>query len=131
MDSLSKKCEDLEGRSRWNIVHLLGLPEGSEGPRPTEFTAQLLQDLLGLDDKPVLDRSLRAEPRNGEPPRPLIIPVNLFQVRNQILRGAGEVSPLLFRGKKISIFPDFTSTVVCLGGGLRASRYWGCFCWNL
>ena len=47
-ESLSKKCEDLEARSRWNNYRLVGLPEGSEGPRPTEFMAQLLQDFLGL-----------------------------------------------------------------------------------
>lgn len=114
VESLSKKCEDLEGRSRWNNVRLVGLPEGTEGPRPTEFMAQLLQDLLGLDDKPVLDRAhrtLRIRPKEGEPPRPLVIRVNLFQVRNQILRQAREASPLLFMGRRISIFPDFTPTV--------------------
>jgi len=54
----------------------VGLPEGTEGPRPTEFTAQLLQDILGLDNKPMLDRAhrtLRAKPKDGEPPRPLVI----------------------------------------------------------
>ncbi|KAI3352570.1 hypothetical protein L3Q82_005506 [Scortum barcoo] len=56
-DSLSKKCEDLEGRSRLNNVRLVGIPEGTEGPRPTDFVATLLQDLLGLDNKPVLDRA--------------------------------------------------------------------------
>ncbi|XP_035508028.1 uncharacterized protein LOC118320994, partial [Morone saxatilis] len=114
VDSLSKKCEDLESRSRWNNVRLVGLPEGTEGPRPTEFIAQLLEDILGLDDKPVLDRAhrtLRAKPKDGEPPRPLVIRVNLFQVRNQILRRAGEAFPLSYMGKRISIFPDFTAAV--------------------
>ena len=92
----------------------MGLPEGTEGPRPTEFTAQLLQDILGLDNKPMLDRAhrtLRAKPKDGEPPRPHVIWVNLFQVRNQILRRAGEASPLSYMGRRISIFPDFTPTV--------------------
>ena len=114
VDSLSKKCEDLESRSRWNNIRLVGLPEGTEGPRPTEFTAQLLQDILGLDDKPMLDRAhrtLRTKPKDGEPPRPLVMRVNLFQVRNQILRRAGEASPLSYMGRRISIFPDFTPAV--------------------
>lgn len=114
VDSLSKKCEDLESRSRWNNIRLVGLPEGTEGPRPTEFTAQLLQDTLGLDDKPMLDRAhrtLRAKPKDGEPPRPLVIRVNLFQVRNHILRRAGEASPLSYMGRRISIYPDFTPAV--------------------
>ena len=114
VDSLSKKCEDLEGRSRLNNVRLVGLPEGAEGPRPTEFMAKFLQDLLGLSDRPVLDpahRTLRARPKDGDPPRPMIIRVHLFQVRNDILRRAGEASPLSHSGRRISIFPDFTSTV--------------------
>ncbi len=92
----------------------MGLPEGLEGPRPTEFVAQLLQELLGLDDRPVLDRAHRAlcaRPKEGDPPHPLVIRVNLFQVRNQILCRAGEASPLLYNGRRISIFPDFTPTV--------------------
>ena len=114
VDSLSKKCEDLESRSRWNNIRLVGLPEGTEGPRTTEFTAQLLQDTLGLDNKPMLDRAhrtLRAKPKDGEPPRPLVIRVNLFQVRNQILRRARDASPLSYMGRRISIYPDFTPAV--------------------
>lgn len=110
VDSLSKKCKDLEGCSRWNNVRLVGLPEGSEGPRPAEFTPQLLQDLHGLDDEPVLDRAhrtLRARPKDGEPPRPLVIRVNPFKIRNQILRRVGETSPLAHMGRRILIFPDF------------------------
>lgn len=40
VNSLMKKCKDLEGRSRWNNVRLVGLPEGTEGPRRTEFMAK-------------------------------------------------------------------------------------------
>lgn len=46
---LENKCEDLEGRSRRNNIRVVGVPEGVEGPRPTDFIAQLLQDLLGLN----------------------------------------------------------------------------------
>ncbi|KAF7645034.1 hypothetical protein LDENG_00211480 [Lucifuga dentata] len=69
-DSLTKKYEDLETCSRWNNIRLVGPPEDTKGPRPTEFVAQLLQDLLGLTEKPVLDwahRILRSKPRDGEP----------------------------------------------------------------
>lgn len=114
VETLEKKCEDLESRSRWNNVRLVGLPEGSEGPNPTEYVSQLLMDLLNLDAKPVLDRAhrtLRAKPKEGEPPRPMIIRVNQFQVRNAILRRAGEASPLLHNSKRMFIFPDFTPAV--------------------
>lgn len=114
VETLTKKCEDLEARSRWNNIQVVGLPEGTEGPRPTEFMAGLLKDILGLEEKPGLDRAhrtLRARPGEGEPPRPMVVRVTQFQVRNAILRRAGEASPLLYNGKRVFIFPDFTPSV--------------------
>ena len=114
VESLGKKCEELEARSRWHNIRLVGLPEGSEGPQPTESIAKLLMDLLGLDEMPGLDRAhrtLRAKPKEGEPSRPMVIRVTQFQVRNAILRHAGRSAPLLHNGKRVHIFPDFTPTV--------------------
>lgn len=74
VETFSKKCEDLESRSRWNNIRRIGLKELSEGPQSTEFVAQLLQDLLGLDAKPDLDRAhrtLRPKPKEGEPVKSL------------------------------------------------------------
>ncbi|KAJ3588769.1 hypothetical protein NHX12_009623 [Muraenolepis orangiensis] len=81
---LQNKCDDLEGRQRRNNIRVLGVPEGVEGPHPTEYMADLLGDLLQLIDKPVLDRahrSSRAKPRAGEPPRPFVIRVHHFQTK--------------------------------------------------
>ncbi|CAL1601025.1 unnamed protein product [Knipowitschia caucasica] len=111
--SLTRKCEDLEGRSRLNNIRIVGIPENSEGPRPTEFVAGLLHDLLRLDAKPVLDRAhrtLRPRPGEGAPPRPFVVRVNMYQVRNEILRKARE-SPLHFNGRRVLIFPDYTTAV--------------------
>lgn len=85
-----------------------------EGPRPTDFIAQLLRDLLGLTEKPLLDRAhrtLREKPKEGEPPRPILTRIHFFHVRCLILQRAGEASPLLYNGKKVSVFPDYTSSV--------------------
>lgn len=114
VESMGKKCEDLEARSRLNNVRLIGVPEGAEGSRPTDFIASLLQDLLGLEAKPLLDRAhrtLRAKPKQGEPPRPIVIRVNRFPDRNLILQRASKASPLMFNGRRIHIFPDFVPTV--------------------
>lgn len=111
---LDNRCEDLEGRMRRNNIRLLGIPEGVEGPRPTEFVAGLLQELLGLDEKPLLDRAhrtLRSRPREGEPPRPFVIRVHFFHVRNDMLKRSGDASPLLYKGRRVSIFPDYTTAV--------------------
>lgn len=111
---LQTKCEDLEGRSRRNNIRLIGVPEGAETPDPREFTSQLLQDLLKLDEPPLLDRAHRAlgpKPKTGAPPRPLLVRVHYFHIKEKMLRQAGANTPLLFQGKKISIFPDFTPAV--------------------
>ncbi|RXN15687.1 putative transposase element L1Md-A101/L1Md-A102/L1Md-A2 [Labeo rohita] len=111
---LDAKCEYLEGRSRRNNIRLVGLPEGSEGSRPTEYVAQLLQEVLQLRDKPLLDRAhrtLRDKPKKGQPPRPLIVRVHYFHVRTEILQRAAELSPLNYDGKRLSIFADYTTAV--------------------
>uniref|UniRef100_A0AAX7UGL5 L1 transposable element RRM domain-containing protein n=1 Tax=Astatotilapia calliptera TaxID=8154 RepID=A0AAX7UGL5_ASTCA len=111
---LQAKCEDLEGRSRRNNIRLVGIPEGLESSNPREFISHLLQDLLKLNEAPLLDRvhrSLGSKPREGTPPRPLLIRVHYFHVKEQLLRLAGANSPLLYQGRRISIFPDFTPAV--------------------
>ncbi|XP_057681749.1 C-Jun-amino-terminal kinase-interacting protein 4 isoform X2 [Corythoichthys intestinalis] len=97
---LEDKCEDMESRMRRNNIRLIGIPEGVEGPRPAEFMAKLLQELLGLAERPLLDRAhriLRDKPRDGGPPRPVVIRVHLLHVRNEILRKSSEVSPIVYK----------------------------------
>ena len=104
---LNNRCEDMESTMRRNSSCLLGLPEGVEGPRPTEFMAKLLQELLGLEEKLLLDRAhrtLHSRPRDGEPPRPFVIRVHCFHIHHDILRRSGEASPLLYKSERVSIF---------------------------
>lgn len=122
---LDAKCEDLEGRSRRNNIRLVGLPEGAEGTHPTEFVAHLLQSLLHLQEKPLLDRAhrtLRERPRKGEPPRPIVIRVHYFQARDEILRRAAQLSPLTHDGNKLSIFADYTTAVVRKRAAFRDTK---------
>lgn len=96
---LEEKHEDLEGRSRRNNIRIIGVPEGVEGPHATDFVAQLLQDVLKLTEKPLLDhahRSGREKPDKGKPPRAIIARVHFFHVWSLIFKRAGETS-LLFR----------------------------------
>ncbi|KAI3352006.1 hypothetical protein L3Q82_020828, partial [Scortum barcoo] len=52
-----------------------------------------------------------AKPKEGKPPRLMVIRVTLFQVKNDVLHRAGEDEPLLYNGKRVHILPDFTPTV--------------------
>lgn len=114
---LMSKTADLESRSRRQNLRILGVPEDTEGPQVTSFMSDFFAELLGIENSettPLLDiahRSLAAKPRSGAPPRPVIVKVHHFQVKQRILRLARERAPLIFRGHQVRIFPDFTVDV--------------------
>ncbi|KAJ3598159.1 hypothetical protein NHX12_001672 [Muraenolepis orangiensis] len=91
---LDDKCEDLEGRSRRSNICVMGIPEGLDGPRATDFVAHLLRDMLKLGEKPLLDRAhrtLRERPGEGTPPQPFVVRVHFFHIRSH-----RRENPLLF-----------------------------------
>lgn len=117
-NKLLAKIDDLENRSRRNNLRVVGIPEGMEEGRPTEFMSSFFQEVFGqecLDSPPVLDRAHRssaARPREGERPRPFILRVHHFQVKERLLRLSREKGQLIFRGKRVFIFPDFSADLV-------------------
>uniref|UniRef100_A0A3B1JIU5 L1 transposable element RRM domain-containing protein n=1 Tax=Astyanax mexicanus TaxID=7994 RepID=A0A3B1JIU5_ASTMX len=117
-DKIMLKLDDLESRSRRNNIRIIGVPEGSEGPRVIDFVAGLLPKLLGESnfESPLLvdraHRSLRPRPPDGARPRPIIARIHLFQAKEKILQLRRSTGPLQFQGHKILIFPDYTSAVI-------------------
>ncbi|KAJ0036998.1 hypothetical protein NQD34_005675, partial [Periophthalmus magnuspinnatus] len=112
MKELRAKCEDLEGRSRRNNLRLVGVEEAERG-QPTKFVSELLKEILGLDAAPLLDRAHRSsqeKTKQGGPPRVFIMCVHYAHVRDEILRKSSQ-QPLMYMGRKVYIFPDFTSSV--------------------
>ncbi|KAK7944569.1 hypothetical protein WMY93_000297 [Mugilogobius chulae] len=110
---LRNKCDDLEGRSRRNNLRLVGVEEGVERGHPTKFISELLKEILKLDVAPLLDRahrSLQPKPKQGEPPRVFLMHVHYTHVRDEILRRSNQ-QQLVYMGRKVHIFPDFTSSV--------------------
>lgn len=57
MGKVTEKCDDLESRSRRNNIRIKEVPEGSEGSGPRDLLAGLLQEVLTLDEKPLIDRA--------------------------------------------------------------------------
>ncbi|XP_026092897.1 uncharacterized protein LOC113065665 [Carassius auratus] len=114
VEKLTEKCEDLEGRSRRHNIRVIGVPEGTEGPRPRDFIAGLLQEVLSLDEKPLIDRAhrtLRRRPEPHEPPRPFVLRLHYFHTLEDILRKAAAEKQLFHGGKRIQIFPDYPPAV--------------------
>lgn len=114
VEKLTEKCEDLEGRSRRHNIWVIGVPEGTEGLRPRDFIAGLLQEVLSLDEKPLIDRAhwtLQRQPEPHEPPRPIVLRLHYFHTREDILRKAAAEKQLFHGGKRIQIFPDYPPAV--------------------
>ncbi|KAF3842531.1 hypothetical protein F7725_024482 [Dissostichus mawsoni] len=116
---LAAKTADLEGRSRRNNIRIIGLPESIEGPRPTTFFSELLVELLGnetLQSPPELDcahRAPAARPQPGTRPRPVIMRLYRYQVKDLIVREARKRrGDLRYRGTPVQIYEDFTQEVL-------------------
>lgn len=93
---LKAKVNDLGSRSRRLNIRIVGIKEGEENGRPTEFVTRLILELLGRDNftKPVkidrAHRSLRAKPLMNE--RPRIIIARVHNDRDLLIRGIIEAT---------------------------------------
>lgn len=121
---LQAKINDLEGRSRRNNIKIVGIPEGEEKGKPTEFISALIPKLLGEAhfQKPLLiDRAHRTQqpkPTEGARPRTLIARVHFFHEKDMIIR-LGRQQTLVYNGRRVFIFPDYTAEVMEQRRGFR------------
>lgn len=115
---LLAKVVYLESRSRRQNLRILGLAESTEGPRPTEFFSGLLAEVFGQDtlpSPPEIDRahhSLAAKPAPGQRPRPVILRLHRFQVKELLIREARRRGKLDYHGQQIRIVDDYCPEVV-------------------
>ncbi|KAI2642956.1 LINE-1 type transposase domain-containing protein 1 [Labeo rohita] len=92
VDQIQTTVVDLESRSRRNNIRIIGLPESTEGPRPSVFFSELLAEVFGdgvLESPPECDRahrSLSDKPKPGQRPRPVIVRLHRFQQKEKIIR---------------------------------------------
>lgn len=114
-EKLKEKTCDLESRSRRQNIRIVGVREGAEKGKPTEFVTNLLTQVLdaGNFDRPIqIDRAHRSlqPPRDGRS-RAFIIRLHHYQVKEHILRLARS-NKLQYEGKEIHIFPDLAADVL-------------------
>lgn len=111
---LTSKAEDLESRQRRDNLRIIGVEESFGDIRMERSVAKLLQDALGLDYTPTLDRahrSLMPKPKQGDPPRPIVVKFHYFQEKMDVLRRASSRRPVQHNNKPIYIYPDYTAAV--------------------
>ncbi len=112
---LTAKTEDLESRQRRDNCRIIGMEESfGDVCMERSVASKLLQDSLGLDYTPALDRahrSLQPKPKQGDPLRPIIIKCHYFKEKMNILRKASSQRPIQHNNKRIFIYLDYTAAV--------------------
>lgn len=119
---LTAKVIDLESRSRRNNIRVFGLPESTEVTSPpspsTVFFSKMLAEVFSgvLDSPPECDRahrSLAAKPQPGKKPRPVIIRLHNFQVKERIILAArAKRGTLKYKGNSIFVYEDYAPEVL-------------------
>ena len=115
---LKTKVANLEGPSRCQNIRIITLPESLEGPRPTTLFSELLVDGFGtevLPSPPELDRphrSLAPKPATGDKPRPVILCLHFFQVKDLLIREARSRGDLFYKEHKIRLYEDYIRDIL-------------------
>lgn len=110
---LHDKVQDLEACSRRHHIKIVGIKEGEEGGKPTEFVSKLIPKLLGAEhlSHPIkvdwAHRSLQPKPAARAKPRTILARIHHFQDKELILRLVKQQP--LYKGSKVLIFLDYTS----------------------
>ncbi|KAL0188120.1 hypothetical protein M9458_015219, partial [Cirrhinus mrigala] len=112
---LKSKLNDLEGRTRRNNIRIVGIPEGAEKGRTTEFVAELRTQLFeDFTEPPVIDRAPRVpqpKPLEGVKSCAIIARIHYFQDKERILR-LRQGWQLEYQGCRVLFFPDYMAEVM-------------------
>ena len=114
---LEGRAEDAEGRARRSNLRIVGLPEGAEGRDPLPYMEEWLKSFMPagtLSPFYSIERAHRVPgrcPVPGAPPRPMLVKMLHFKVRDAILRVACSKSVLRVNDADVTIFPDSTMAV--------------------
>lgn len=115
--TLVDHIDDLENRSRRANLRIINVPEGSEpnGDMVT-FVSTLLKDMMGnqvFATLPELDRAHRAlmqKPKDGQPPRAIIVAFHKYQDREKALRWARQ-NVMQYKGHALRLYPDLSANL--------------------
>lgn len=115
-NQLQNKLLDLEARSRRHNIKIVGIEEGAEKGNPTDFVSKLIPELVGKEhfSQPVkVDRAHRtAQQAQQGKSRTILARIHHFQEKELILQRSRIQQGFVYNGKKVLIFPDYTSEVM-------------------
>lgn len=116
---VEERQDDQEGRSRRNNIRVYSIPEGSENECSSmiEFVGKLLKNGLSLTEDVDLHierahRALGPVPREGAPPRSIIIKFLSYKTKERILRAAWQKKGFMWKNKQINLDNDYAPRVL-------------------
>lgn len=116
VEILRQKIDDMENRERRNNLRFLGFAESCEGSDMVAFLKATLPTLLNIDfpNGLEIERAHRLGPlslgQGNQPsrPRPIIARFERYQDRERIAKAARERGDLIWRERRIMVFPDYS-----------------------
>ena len=115
LQTLTEKADDMENRTRWDNIRVVGLNEGAESEQPVAFFERWLPKILNLDTKwgiIKIDRAHRGlGPARGNRPRPVITMLHNSVEKQRIMAALRERRQLTYEGQKLYIQQDFSAAV--------------------
>ncbi|KAI4872606.1 hypothetical protein NFI96_005708 [Prochilodus magdalenae] len=120
MRKLMDHIDDLDNRGRRCNLKILGIPELKEGDDMIQFLQREIPEMLG-HRFPTLEIQRahrvptgppRRDQREGNRPRPVMVNLLRYQVKEEMLRRAREKGQILWQGARIMFFPDYSKRVM-------------------
>lgn len=113
-ERLQLTVEDLISRSKCQNLHVVGIPEGSEGEDTRLFMTTLFKKVVGdaqLDDLEVdhVHRSLG--PKQSQGSRTVIVRFHKYTQKEHVLQWARKNRDVAYQGYSIRIFEDFSANL--------------------
>lgn len=111
---LRAQLDEQENRQRRKNLRVAGFPEGVEGNNAVAFLEKWLPTILGLPDKPEIERvhpTLHRKPQEGGMPRAFVIKFLRYRDNARIMEAGRGKRELMYSNSKIMFFPDLSTTL--------------------
>lgn len=107
------KIERMEIQSRKFNLRVIGLKTDIEKSDPIAFVTNFLKEVFGseLSCEPAVEIASRIGQGTDLRPRPMIVTMQRYQAKEDILKLARSKGEIIFRDMRVNIFPDITPDI--------------------
>lgn len=111
---VNRHLEDLDNRGRRHNLRLRGLPETVDADHLQSEVIHIFNNILGRPrEVPIamerIHRALRPKGKDSDPPRDVVCCIIDYRLKEDILRAARSLTPLLHNGTELRLFQDLSN----------------------